>query len=328
MNFNPSKVKKIAIFRALQIGDLLCTIPAIRALRNGYPSSEITLISLPWAKHLVQRYDNYFDSFIEFPGFPGLPEQPFNPSAFLHFLGEVQEKKFDLVLQMQGNGSVVNPLIELFGSKYTAGFYKQDHYYPSTPFYVEYPETGHEIEHHLLLIRHLEIPIQGKHLEFPLFDQDFVDLERAGVSVDQHEYVCIHPGARGESRRWSAEHYARLADLVAVKGFKPVITGTKDELTIVNEVAEQMKQKPEIAAGKTSLGAVAALIQNSYGLISNCTGVSHIAAALKKRSIVISLEKEIERWAPLNKDLHKVINWSATPSLDLVLEETGSWLRP
>ena len=80
-----NEIKKIAVFRALQLGDLLCAIPAVRALRAAFPNAEITLIGLPWAKDLVARFNQYFDKFISFPGYPGLPEQPFDASKFEEF---------------------------------------------------------------------------------------------------------------------------------------------------------------------------------------------------------------------------------------------------
>src|SRR2546423_15284393 len=93
-------IKKIAIFRALQIGDMLCAIPAIRALHTNFPYAEITLLGLPWAKWLTERFDHYFDRFIHFPGYPGLPEQVFNAAKFAEFLLMMQREEFDLVLQM------------------------------------------------------------------------------------------------------------------------------------------------------------------------------------------------------------------------------------
>jgi hypothetical protein len=78
---------------------------------------------LPWGKSFTERFHQYFDDFIWFPGYPGLPEQTVDPVMFASFLNKVQNRHFDLVLQMQGNGTIVNAMVELFEAHYTAGFY-------------------------------------------------------------------------------------------------------------------------------------------------------------------------------------------------------------
>lgn len=311
-------LKKILVFRALQIGDMLCAIPAIRALHNAYPSAEITLVGLPWAKMLAERFPEYFHSLITFPGYPVFPEQPVDYFAFPDFLKKVQHENFDLALQMHGSGIVSNPLVNLFAAKYVGGFYTKNNFCPNKDLFIEYPGNIHEIKRHLKLIEALGITEYTPDLEFPITEKDIEDFEKAALPVQPKEYVIIHPGARDVNRQWGPENFAAIADYCFENGLQVVITGTEDEMPIVENVTRNMKYKPIIAAGKTSLGAVAFLIKNAAALVSNCTGVSHIAAALKTKSVVVSLDVEPYRWAPLNKSLHTTIDLSAKADIDIV----------
>ena len=93
-------VSRIAIFRALYLGDMLCIIPTVRAVRKAYPRAQIYLVGLPWQKDFVSRFPHYSDEFIEFPGWPGLPEQALNTARIAKFLNEIRRYEFDLILQM------------------------------------------------------------------------------------------------------------------------------------------------------------------------------------------------------------------------------------
>lgn len=305
-------IKKIGILRALQLGDLLCSIPAIRALKLAMPDSEIFLIGLPNASGFVQRFPHYFNGLIKFPGYPGLPEQPYEIREIAEFIPYIQKHKFDLILQMQGNGNIVNPLVELLGALYTAGFYRPEDYIPEGGLFLPYP-SGHEVERHLALMQHLGIESSGTYLEFPLTIKDEAELTSAGLSFESGSYVCVHPGSRGSWRQWPPEYFAALADMAADLGKKVVLTGTIDEMPIAEQTASLMKHQSVIAAGNTTLGSAGVLIRDAFALISNCTGVSHIASAVNTPGIIISMDGEPERWGPLNNDILITLDWSAEP---------------
>lgn len=317
---------KIAILRALQLGDLLCSVPAFRALRHAYPHAEITLLGLPWAATFVERFNSYLDRFIHFPGFPGLPEQPYSPELWRKFVQTMEEEEFDLVIQMQGNGTIVNPMLQDLNLTRLAGYYPAGEPVEAGTF-MEYPDDLNEIERHLKLMQHLGVEPYGSGLEFPLTAQDEADLKKLLLPVYEKRYVVIHPGSRGAWRQWPPVYFAALADYCIEKGYTAVITGVKDELDITKEVIKCMKHAPIDLTGKTTLGAVGLLIKNAFMLISNCTGVSHIAAAFETPSVVISMNGEPQRWAPQNKDKHVVLDWLTEPHFEKVFEATVEQIR-
>ena len=321
-----AKQFKIAILRALQLGDLLCSVPAIHSLRAAYPDAEITLLGLPWAVSFVQRFNKYFDRFIHFPGFPGLPEQPYSAEAWIKFVEAIEEEQFDLVIQMQGKGTVVNKMLQQLNLSQLAGFDCEEARMDSDMF-LEYPDNRNEIERHLELMEHLGIRTKGTHLEFPLFEKDEQDFEKLLLPVESKKYVCIHPGSRSASRQWSPAYFAALADYCIEQGFTAIITGVADEVDITKEVMKCMKHAAIDLTGKTNLGAAAVLIKNAYMLISNCTGVSHIAAAFDTPSIIISLNEEPERWEPLNRKIHRMIDWNKEPHFEKVFTETVKLIK-
>jgi ADP-heptose:LPS heptosyltransferase len=325
MKFPPESTRKIAIFRALQLGDMLCAVPALRALRAAYPNAEMTLLGLPWAASFCKRFDQYVDRFVHFPGHPGLPEQPFDQTRWADFEEIMQNEQFDLILQMQGSGGIVNDMLENLNAGPVAGFHSQGSYREKDIF-IEYPTGISEMERHLMMLENLGIPSLSTDLEFPVSIQEIEDLHQIDFLPEPRTYVCVHPGSRGSWRQWPPSHFACLADQCAGMGYQVILTGTNDEASITGQVIDLMDYPALDFTGKTGLGQIAQLIGEAQLLISNCTGVSHIASALKTPSIVISMDGEPERWGPLDKDLHKTFDWTRIQNFEEILTQTGQLL--
>src|SRR4051812_22244430 len=119
--FDSIPPRRIAIVRALYLGDLLCSIPALDALTRRFPAAEITLIGLPWARALTARLPAV-ERFAEFVGYPGLPEVPPDEHRTAAFLDAARQRRYDLAIQLHGSGEVTNDLVAALGAGATLGF--------------------------------------------------------------------------------------------------------------------------------------------------------------------------------------------------------------
>jgi ADP-heptose:LPS heptosyltransferase len=302
-------LRRIAVVRALHLGDLLVAVPGLRALRAGFPEAEITLIGLPWAAEFVRRFRHCLDRFVEFVGYDGLGEVKYVPARTERFLQEQRAYGYDLVVQMHGSGRASNPLALAIGADATAGYYEGEPPAGLT-FGAPYPDDRPEVLRHLGMARLLGCPDRGVELEFPLFDEDRAEaaalLNR--LSGSSRPWIGIHPGARPPSRRWPAAYFARAADeFVRRFGARIILTGGPGEEETVRAVIERMETRPVSVAGETSLGGLAALISELDLFISNDTGPAHVAEAVATPSVTIFGSADHRRWAPLNQERHRIV---------------------
>jgi ADP-heptose:LPS heptosyltransferase len=302
--------RSVAVFRALQLGDLLCAVPALRALRRALPDARVTLVGLPWARAFTGRFHEYVDDFVAFPGAPKLPEQACDVARLPAFFADMHARRFDLALQMHGNGVHTNAIVARFGARQIAGFHLADEPVPDARSFLPYPQHLHEIRRNLRLVEFLGMPAQGEALEFPLTADDHDELAtipEAGRLVPRR-YVCLHPGARNPAKRWPVERFARLGDLLHGRGYDVVLTGSAAERPIAEAVAAAMRAPSHNFALPVSIGALAALLAGARLLVTNDTGVSHVAVGLHLPSVVIFFATDPGQWAPLDARLHRTVH--------------------
>jgi ADP-heptose:LPS heptosyltransferase len=329
------QVRRLAIVRALHLGDLLQAVPAWRAIRRGFPQAEITLIGLRWSADFVRRFSHYLDRWREFPGYSGLLEVDVDPARTEAFLAEERAYGYDLVLQMHGNGRTSNAFALALAGRRTAGFYfdrRPAALAPAAP----YPNHLPEVERHLMLARLIGVPTDDRRLEFPLLPEDEAALAELlpSASAPGRPLVGLHPGARPSARRWPIEYFATVGDALARQfGAQLVVTGGPGEGAIAAALCDRLRAPALNLAERTSLGSLAALIQRYDLMISNDTGPAHVAVALDRPSITIFGPAERRRWAPLDQRRHPIayqpVSCSPCPHWDCPIDHRClRWVTP
>lgn len=322
---------RIAVFRALQVGDMLCAVPALRALRASQRQAHITLVGLPWAQQFAERFAACIDDFVAFPGHPALVEQPVQAAQLAPFYAAMRARQLDLAIQLHGCGPASNEVVGQFGAAVHAGFiHHGDLSFAPARWAMPFPDSGPEPLRLLSLMQFLGAdPSADTALEFPITAADMAELSASGAAkgLAPGGYLCIHAGARLRHKCWPLDCFAYVAEQLAAQwALDIVLTGSPAERDLTTELARRIRRPVRNAATALSLGAMAALMQGARLLVCNDTGVSHIAAGLGLPSVVVFSVADIARWSPLDQARHRCVWDPRGERPALVLAEANTLL--
>jgi ADP-heptose:LPS heptosyltransferase len=298
-------VRALAVVRLRTgLGDLLASVPALRAVRRARPDLHVTLISFAEVEDVVRRQSDYVDEFLPFPGHPHIPERPApSDEVWQAFLTDARARRFDLAVQMYGALAGANLVTEQIGARITGGFLTPGAYAGSLATHLPYPYRAHEVNRHLRLVGFLGVPPDGRYLEFPLTEDE--RNQAAAVLGGLSGYAVVHPGATAASRRWPPERFARVADGLAERGIPVVLTGVAGETDLVAAVAAGMRAPARQLAGRTSLGTAAAIVDGARLVISSDTGIVQVAVARHTPTVTVYLAGDAARWRGEDRDRHR-----------------------
>ena len=166
----------------------------------------------------------------------------------------------------------------------------------------------HEAEYNLQLLTPLgiEAPEVAFALTVPEAAEQNIEqwLEKTGVHADE-PLVVLHPGSGGSARDWPPEHFAELAQRLAVEQkVRIVFTGGPHEQELVDAIMKRMTVKPLHLVGRLTLQELAALLRRADVFVANSTGPLHLAVALGTEVVAFYppiLACRPERWGPYGR---------------------------
>lgn len=275
---NLGEEKRFLILSTTGLGDTLWGTPAIRALRECFPTSFIGVVTSPIGKALLQHNRKIDELFIA--------KNPLLPSL-IPLYQKLRAQKITHILSFHTSQRPMLPLAAILGATEIIG---TNGINKGLDFLLTHPLDNHpmhEIQRRLAIVAQVGAHTLDSSMELSLSPED----ERAADAFLEELHIpsylpmiAIHPGAKDSFKQWPAAHFIELGNrLVQNLGCRIIITGTPAEKNLVDSIASHIEGSH--TATHLPLLATAALIKRMDMVIANDTGPMHLAFAQKTPTI-------------------------------------------
>jgi lipopolysaccharide heptosyltransferase I len=319
-----NKINRILIVKLSSIGDVVHSLPTLKALRDTYKNAYIAWVIEEKSKDVIIG-NKYLDEVIVFEK-EKWKKELFKKVGFkeslkiiIDFAKLLRNKKFDLAIDLQG--LMRSSLIAYFsGAKIRIGY--NDTREASPLFYnlkvKSNKEIVHAVDRYLNIAKFLGADISKPdfHIAISREDEEFAhNFLKENLIKEDELIIGINPGASILHNRWEAEKFGKLSDILIEKyNAKIIVFGGKQDIELSKNMLEVMKNKVAVAVGKTTLKQLAALISKCSLFVGNDTGPLHIAVAMKTPTVAIFGPADPRRTGPYG-NIHKIVykNFPCSP---------------
>jgi ADP-heptose:LPS heptosyltransferase len=288
-----------------KMGDMVCTTPVFRAMKNKYPNARVIVMGNAVNKELLA-------------GNPDVSEYiVYDKNNFWRILRQIRNLRLDVgiltgpspeflaMLYLSGAPLVIAPFIEGGFCPHETRVYKILRRLVETrPHRME----NYAPREYLRLLEPLGVFAEDtkKHLNFSL-----AAAERARAFMQENDLegglvVGIFPGTSHKIKLWPSERFARLADEIHKKyGARIVIIGGPDDRKEVEAMKAAMSKAPFVDANGMSIDELKALISKLNLFVSVDTGPIYIAEAFGVPTVCVVGPMD-EREQPPRGPKHKI----------------------
>lgn len=283
-----ARARRILAVRLDNMGDVLMTAPALRALRESAPGRQITLLASAAGAAVAPFVPEVDDVVVAAP--PWLPGAPGDSAAQLEAVAALRERRFDaaVIFTVYSQSALPAAMLCWLAEIPLRLAHCRENPYHLLSDWVADPEPHeilrHEVRRQLDLVAAVGAAANDERLSFRVRAEDALlaigKLRRAGVDPEAR-WMVVHPGASAPSRRYPPEHFAAALDaLPDAAELQIVFTGEAGERELIEVIRGRLRRPTVSLAGELGLGELAAVIAPAALLLANNTGPVHIAAAL------------------------------------------------
>ena len=275
--------EKIVIRGPNWVGDAVLAIPALKAVRERFPQSEITLLVRPWVAGLFTA--------APFVDRVWREEKPSSLAEWTRIVREVRSRGFDLALLLP-NSFESALMMFLARVPNRVGYATDGRTWMLTNSIEPSTNRRHQIHYYLDLAKAIRAETDNPPIEIAATDEERRDarslLAAEGIARGAR-FLVLNPGAAyGSAKRWHEDRFADVADILAAEMELGVaMIGSESERPIAEQIGARMKSPSAVLSGRTSLETLVGVLAESSLMITNDSGPMHIAAALGVPTVAV-----------------------------------------
>lgn len=291
-----------------QLGDMLCCVPLLRALREAFPVARIVLVARP-LNAAIMFHHPYIDEVLVYDKSALMR----SPRAILRFVHALRALKADVsVVPATVSCSLTSDLISLLsgarrriGAASLHGVLNPAAALLTDAVPLEWPSDRivHQTLRNLDVLRPLGVTTANLRLTIGFTAEEKEDARQflAGISARHNVLIGMHPGAGKSENRWPAERFSEVADALArtYRAGIVVTIGPMDEA--VGENIRRHLQSDVLFIRNTSIRIVAAVMEQLSLFITNDTGIMHVAGAVRTPTLALFGPTDPAQWAPVGE---------------------------
>ena len=255
------------------VGDMMMSHSLYQQLKQQYPTCQIDVMAPNWCKPLLARM----------PEVRNAIEMPLGHGKFAlcerYRLGKALRHQYDMAIVLPN--SLKSAFIPLFAKIAVRRGWKGE-----SRYFLLNDLRNNKRDYPMMVQRYVALAFEKNAVP------KAADIEKQTALLGNRPIIGFCPGAEfGPAKRWPHYHYAKLAEMLIEKGYAVELFGSPKDV----EAGEQIRNALPAGlqpfclnlAGQTNLNQAVDLIAHCTAVVSNDSGLMHIAAATDRPLVAL-----------------------------------------
>lgn len=324
---DPSAIQRVLIIKLRHIGDVLLTVPTIRAVRERFPGAHVAALVTPGTEGMLTGHP-CLDEVIAPPRVDGM-SMARRLGREWAFLREIRAKRFDFTVDLT-SGDRAAILAWLSGAHVRLAFDTHagmwgkrrlwTHHVPGPAY------DRHTVLQNLELVEAVGITTADRRVDLHWTPEDDAAVDRWwrewGIAPGE-PVIHVHPTSRWLFKCWTEESTAAVIDALANRGLRVVVTSgpASYEIEKAERILARCSRRPVALLGQTTLKQLAALSARCTLFFGIDSAPMHMAAAVGTPVVAIMWNGSVLHWRPWGEG-HTVIE-APTPEAGARADRKG-----